>query len=382
MRLVLVTETFPPEVNGVAHTLERWVVAFESRGHAVRVIRPRQALESWAADRTLSLPLPFYPELRLGLAGRENIALFLSQFGADLVHIATEGPLGWAALLAGKRLGLPVATSFHTNFDHYSDHYRLGFLKPIVWRYLRWFHNQAAVTLVPSEGTRRRLLQAQFRRVEIWSRGVDCRAFHPSKRDVLLRESLGLKPEDVLLLYVGRLAPEKNLTVLVSAFQAARQPFALQSRQLCLAMVGSGPMACWLKQQNTRGVLFAGLQRGESLARWYASADLFVFPSRSETFGNVVMEAMASGLPVVAFDSPGVNEQVVHGSTGLILEGDAELPEAIRLLSGDPGVRALLGRNARRSAEKRAWEPIFDSLEQRYELLIRRHRTKTGEKAA
>jgi glycosyltransferase involved in cell wall biosynthesis len=376
MRLVLVTETFPPEVNGVAHTLQRWVEAFAGRGHAVRVIRPRQALESSAADRTLSLPLPFYPELRFGLAGRQNIALFLSQFGADLVHIATEGPLGWAALLAGKGLRLPVATSFHTNFDHYADHYRLGFLKPIVRRYLRWFHNQAAVTLVPSEGTRRRLLTAQFRRVEIWSRGVDCRVFHPSKRDILLRQSLGLKADDVLLLYVGRLAPEKNLAVLVSAFQAAQQQLAGQGRQLRLAMVGSGPMVRWLKQQNTPGVLLAGLQRGESLAHWYASADLFVFPSRSETFGNVVMEAMASGLPVVAFDSPGVNEQVVHAGSGLILERDAELPQAIRLLSDDPGARALLGRNARRSAEKRAWEPIFDSLEQRYQLLIHHHRTK------
>src|SRR6516165_6563020 len=140
MRLVLVTETFPPEVNGVAHTLERWVGAFEGRGHGVRVIRPRQAVEAPAADRTLSLPLPFYPELRFGLATREDITLLLSQFGTDLVHIATEGPLGWAALLAGKKLGFPVATSFHTNFDHYADHYRIGFFKPIVWRYLRWFH--------------------------------------------------------------------------------------------------------------------------------------------------------------------------------------------------------------------------------------------------
>jgi glycosyltransferase involved in cell wall biosynthesis len=382
MRLVLVTETFPPEVNGVAHTLQRWVEAFEGRGHAVRVIRPRQALESRAADRTLSLPLPFYPELRFGLASRENIAMLLSRFGADLVHVATEGPLGWAALLTGKKLGLPVATSFHTNFDHYSDHYRIGFLKPIVWRYLRWFHNQAAVTLVPSEGTRRRLLTARFRRVEIWTRGVDCLTFHPAKRDILLRQSLGLKPDDVLLLYVGRLAPEKNLAVLASAFQVAREQLAGQGRQLRLAMVGGGPMARWLEQQNISGLLLGGLQRGDSLARWYASADLFVFPSRSETFGNVVMEAMASGLPVVAFNSPGVNEQVVHRSNGLIVEMNAELAEAIRLLSDDPRVRALLGHNARRSAEKRAWEPIFDFLEQRYKLLIRGHRIKMAEKAA
>jgi glycosyltransferase involved in cell wall biosynthesis len=377
MRLALVTETFPPEINGVAHTLARWVEAFESRGHTVRVIRPRQPFEGWTAERTLGLPLPFYPDLRFGLASRAALVRLLRHFDADLVHIATEGPLGWAALMAGRELGLPVATSFHTNFDHYLSHYRLGFLRPFVWRYLRWFHNQAAVTLVPSEGTRRRLLQARFRRVEIWSRGVDCRAFHPWKRDILLRQALGLRPDDVLLLYVGRLAPEKNLTVLLGAVKALRERFGTGDRQLRLALVGGGPLARWLAEQNLPAVLLPGLQRGESLARWYASADLFVFPSRSETFGNVVMEAMASGLPVVAFDSPGVNEQVVHGKTGLIVSATPELVEAIDLLSHEPQRRACMSKNARSAAESRAWEPIFDSLEQRYELLLRTHGTRT-----
>ena len=206
--------------------------------------------------------------------------------------MATEGPLGWAAVVAAATVGVPVASSFHTNFDQYLRHYSLGGFQRLAWAYLRWFHNQTAVTLVPTESTRQRLLADGIERVEVWSRGVDAEHFHPRHRDNDLRGSLGLKPDDVLLLYVGRLALEKNLPALISAFaRLRRQKFG---HRVVLGLVGDGPLTNSLRAQQPADVHFAGAQHGAALARWFASADVFAFPSLTETFGNVVLEAQAS----------------------------------------------------------------------------------------
>lgn len=367
MRLLLVTETFPPEVNGVARTLGHWLRAFEQRGHAVRVVRPRQPGEPAAPERTPSLPLPCYPEVRFGVPHPGQVARALTDCQPDLVHVATEGPLGWSALRACGRLGLPVVTSFHTNFDQYLGYYGFGLLREPCRKYLRWFHNRTAVTLVPSAAARRRLLDLGVRRVEVWTRGVDAEAFHPRWREPALRQALGLGPDDLLLLYVGRLAPEKNLGELLAAFQSLRRRLPpLGAATVRLALIGGGPLLSRLRHLRRPGLLLPGVQRGTALARWYASADLFVFASRSETFGNVVLEAMASGLPVVACDSSGVNEQVVDGQTGLLVPAGHDLADALLHLCADRALRQEMGAAARREAEQHAWEPIFDALEQRY----------------
>ena len=223
LRLTLVTETFSPEVNGVARTLHRWVEGFRARGHHVQVIRPRQHSEGPLPERVLGLPLPLYPQMRFGVASPLRLRKILERSSPDLVHVATEGPLGLAALMAAAALGLPVASSFHTNYDHYLNHYCLGCLEMPLLAYLRWFHNQTAVTLAPSRATQQRLRADGVRRVEIWSRGVDGRTFHPRHRDRTFRASLGLGPNDPLLLYVGRLAAEKNLPALLGAFTRLRQ---------------------------------------------------------------------------------------------------------------------------------------------------------------
>ena len=210
-----------------------------------------------SAERVLGLPLFCYPQLRFGVASPVRLRTILERFGPDVVHVATEGPLGWAALMAAGSLGLPVASSFHTNYDHYLNHYGLGGLEYLLFAYLRWFHNRTAVTLVPSEATRRRLLADGMQRVEIWSRGVDGQAFHPRHRDPALRESLGLGPDDPLLLYVGRLAPEKNLPALLAAFARLRQrlPSPLADR-VRLAVVGDGPLLDAFRAGQPPAVLF------------------------------------------------------------------------------------------------------------------------------
>ncbi|HZY86673.1 MAG TPA: glycosyltransferase family 1 protein, partial [Gemmataceae bacterium] len=314
LRLTLVTETFPPEVNGVARTLGRWVEAFRARGHCVAVVRPRQRGQPPAPGQVHGLPLPFYPGLRFGVAGPPRLRRLFAERAPDLIHVATEGPLGWATLLAAASLGVPVASSFHTNFDHYLGHYGVGTLRSVAFAYLRWFHNRTAVTLVPSVATRRRLKAGGVRRVRLWPRGVDAQAFHPRHRDPELRRALGVEDGAPLLLYVGRLAAEKNLEALLAAFARLRQG----RPRLRLALVGDGPLAEDLRRRQSLGVVLAGVQRGAALSRWYASGDVFAFPSCSETFGNVVLEAQASGLPVVGFDCQGVNERVTPGRDGLL----------------------------------------------------------------
>jgi len=379
LRLTLVTETYPPEVNGVARTLERWVQAFEERGHTVHVIRPRQVGEPPAANLVRGQPLPFYPQVRVGIATPLRLLGLFRRQQPDLLHIATEGPLGLSALLAACWLRIPVASSFHTNFDHYASHYGLFGLGKLGFQYLRWFHNCTEVTLVPSLATRARLLISGVQRVEIWSRGVDSELFHPRHRDPELRRSVGLGPDDLLLLYVGRLAPEKNLPVLLQAFAKLRQslPAPLTDR-VRLALVGAGPLSESLASAVPPGVVLAGMHQGLSLSRWYASADLFVFPSQSETFGNVVLEAQASGLAVVGFDCQGVNEQVIPEENGLLVPPESDLVPAIRRLCLDTAFRRRCALAARRRAENLGWKPIFDSLEQRYYHVLESHAARSA----
>jgi glycosyltransferase involved in cell wall biosynthesis len=364
---VLVTETYPPEVNGVARTLGRWVEAFRSRGHAVRVVRPRQPGETPAEDRIHGVALPFYQQVRFGVAGPLKMGQLLQRLAPDLIHVATEGPLGWSALMAASWLGVPVASSFHTNFDHYAAHYGFFGVERLAFAYLRWFHNLTQVTLVPSQATRQRLLRDGVERVEIWSRGVDAKTFSPAHRDEALRRSLGLEPADPLLVYVGRLAPEKNLTTLLQAFERLRGLTSPEQRdRLKLALVGAGPLSGAIENARQPGVVLAGEQHGAELSRWYASGDVFAFPSLSETFGNVVLEAQASGLPVVGFDCQGVNEQVTPEVHGLLVPTGEDLAPALSRLCEDADARRRMGAFARAKAERQDWKPIFDELEQRY----------------
>jgi glycosyltransferase involved in cell wall biosynthesis len=256
-------------------------------------------------------PVPRYPGLRFGLPAGRRLAARWGAQRPDAVYIATEGPLGWSALRAARRLGIPAATGFHTRFDDYMGQYGAGFLSPWVFAWLRRFHNRGAATLVPTRELHDQLAQQGFRHVQRLGRAVDTRRFHPGWRDAALRAHWGLGDEDLALLYVGRLAAEKNLPLLARAYHAlrARRPGTR------LVVVGDGPARAQLLELVPDAV-FAGVRRDDDLARHFASADLFVFPSRSETFGNVILEAMASGLPVVAFDYGATREHLADGAHG------------------------------------------------------------------
>ncbi len=366
LRIALVTETYPPEINGVAMTLGKAVEALRLRGHEIHLIRPRQSGESQTEGLVAAFPLFFYPQVRLGWAWPQLIRQWLHAWRIEVVHIATEGPLGCAALLAARQLQLPVVTSFHTNFDQYFHWYGIPFLRHSAESYLRYFHNATRQTLVPSQGTLTRLSEQGFVDLKIWGRGVDTQRFHPQRRDDLLRRAFSADPDALVLLYVGRLAKEKNLPPLLSAFTNLRKnhPGAI------LILVGDGPLRAEISRLESEGVYCVGSKCGEDLARWYASADLFCFPSCSETFGNVVLEAQASGLPIIAYDCPGVSEQVQNNVHGLLLPRDSDWKAPLQRLYADQQARHAFGKAGRLRAESQSWTRSFDVLEAAYQQQI------------
>lgn len=367
LRVAVVTETYPPEVNGVAMTLARIVEGLQRRNHRVQLIRPRQhATETPALNVQLEevlsqgLAIPRYQGLRIGLPAKQALFRLWSLKRPDVVHIATEGPLGWSALSAAVKLKLPVSTGFHTNFHSYSEHYGVGFLKKPIAVYLRKFHNKALATLVPTEDLRRELAIQGFENLCVVSRGVDTRLFSPARRSSQLRRDWGTADGEPVALYVGRIAPEKNLKVVVEAFAAMR----VRLPQARLVMVGDGPERAALAARYPQ-IVFAGTRTGEDLAAHYASADIFLFPSLTETFGNVTLEAMASGLAVVAYDYAAAQQYLAHGRSGLLAPFD-DAEAFVRLasaLAADPGRVALLRAQARASAERIDWDNVFDDFE-------------------
>ncbi|MEW5903653.1 MAG: glycosyltransferase family 1 protein [Pseudomonadota bacterium] len=367
LSIALVTETYVPEVNGVAITIGRMVHGLLKRGHRIHMIRPRQGKQdapkaegTYSETLVAGMPIPGYPELKSGLPAKNLLLKLWRGQRPDVVHIATEGPLGWSALSAARKLKLPVSTDFHTNFHNYTQHYGIGLLKKPIAAYLRHFHNKAACTLVPTASLQQQLEHEGYQNVLVVSRGVDAELFHPAKRDSALRASWHADDDTPVVMLVSRLAPEKNLHVVVQAYEQMRKLNPL----LRLVMVGDGPARAELERQHPH-IIFAGMQTGEALARHYASGDIFLYPSVTETYGNVTVEAMASGLATIAFDYAAAQQHIQHDVNGLLAsfaDNDAFIAEA-RTLAGDlPRIRRL-GSAARATVEQLTWDHIMGQME-------------------
>lgn len=345
MRIEIVTETWPPEVNGVARTVCELVVHLRALGHRVGLVRPRQACDGGGAPREEELlvrasALPRYPGLRVGWPCGAALARRWRAARPDAIYVATEGPLGWSALRAARALGIPVASGLHTRFDDYAAHYGFASLRPLALALMRRFHNAADATLVPTEDLRAQLVAHGFLRVARHARGVATELFDPRRRNDGTRRGWGLEPGELAVLHVGRLAAEKNLALALEAFAAirARLPRAR------LVWVGDGPARGTIG--SGAGEVVCGTLRGEALATHYASADLLLFPSLSETWGNVTAEALASGLPVVAYDYGAAHELVQDGVCGrLAAPGDAAgfVAAALALASDRAGLESMRG---------------------------------------
>ncbi len=377
MRLTLVTETFPPEVNGVAMTLGRLVAGLAHRGHQVQVVRPRQLHEASRLPDdppvqsivVPGLPLPRYPGLRFGLPCGRRLRAAWEHQRPQVVHIATEGPLGISARRTAERLRIPTTSSFHTNFHSYGRHYGYGLLLKPMLAHLRRLHNRTGCTMVPSKDVQETLTAAGFARVEVLSRGVDQHLFNPRRRSIELRQRWGVDDHDLVVLYVGRLAPEKNIALTVKAFTRIKA----QRPDARLVLVGDGPARAGLAQQVPDAV-FAGMRRGEDLGAHYASGDLFLFGSTTETFGNVITEAMASGLAVVAYNYAAAREHIRDGVNGkaVAFNDESAFLHAAEELARDDAQRQQLASAAALTGAGISWDAVIDRFAQLLEAAVER----------
>ncbi|HKY01838.1 MAG TPA: glycosyltransferase family 1 protein [Burkholderiales bacterium] len=367
LRIAVVTETYPPEVNGVARTIGMMVEGLLERGHFIQLIRPRQHRHDEGDKRAgletllkASIPLPKYQELRMGLPAKRALMAAWRIRRPDVVQVVTEGPLGSSALAAAKRLGVPVISEFHTNFHTYSKHYGFGFLMPVVAAYLKRLHNRGDRTLVPTEEMKERLRTVGYRHLDVVGRGIDAETFHPGRRNEGLRTEWQADARDPVVLHVGRLAPEKNLRLFVESVCAMH----VVNPKLRVVMVGDGPERGPLQAAHPEFV-FSGMRLGIDLATHYASADLFLFPSQTETFGNVTTEAMASGLAILAYDYAAAGQYLSHRESGLLAPygNAAAFVELAQEMVASPGARERMGRNAAQLAQTLTWPRVIDQLE-------------------
>jgi len=358
VRLAIVTETYVPDVNGVANSLRQLLQAMDPEQVKIQIIRTRPRQE-WVPEHDevwcRGVTIPMYPDLQLGLPARRKVRRVWESFQPDIVYIATEGPLGMSALKEARRRNIPVLSAFHTNFHRYSSFYGLGWIKTLTLNWLRHFHNRTEMTIVPADEVAVTLRDEGFRNVQVLSHGVDCHLFHPRRRSLALRDCWQADENTRVLLYVGRIAAEKNIPLAIRSWQS----LLAQGEEVRLVMVGDGPMREEL-QQEYPDIVFAGVQTGEMLARYFASADIFLFPSQTETFGLVTLEAMASGLTVAAFPLAAAAIHIRNQDNGVLaasLTNDDFISAVNGILNQNV---AEMRTNARLQAESASWESIAE----------------------
>ncbi|MEM7789986.1 MAG: glycosyltransferase family 1 protein [Verrucomicrobiota bacterium] len=364
MKIALITETFPPEVNGVAMTNQRLVRGLIERGHKLFLVKPRRS-DSRASDHenleiceVFGVPIPNYAGLKFGLPGPGTLRDYFQTVCPDVVHVATEGPLGFSALKAARRLQIPVTSTFHTNFQDYCADYGAAFLKKRVLDYLRWFHNQCELTTVPDPDLLKQLETAGINNLKVLGRGADTRLFSPTKRSAKLRATWGAPDYATpVAVYVGRAAAEKDIPLALEAWLGARKAIP----NLKMVVVGDGPVRKKLEKEWPE-VYFAGMRYDEDLAAHYASADIFIFGSTSETFGNVVIEAMSSGLAVLTYDYAAGRQFIRDGVNGFLAPyGDREAfcRVATHIAGNFPSLQKIR-LAARATAETYPWSGTID----------------------
>jgi len=384
MRIAIITENFLPKLDGVTRTLAMLLEHLQWAGHQALVLGPESGMEQYASAEvigTRGLPLPFYPELKFNFF-RPLFMRRLHEFQPDVIHLVDPVVLGAAGLAAARILKKPLISSYHTNLAAYCRYFGFSSLTEPMWAYNRFIHNHCSVTYCPSPSTARMLHTKGFQHLRIWPRGVDTTLFHPRRRSAELRTSWlqCRKPSDdkVVILYVGRVSWEKNLRLLSQAYR-------LMDHERChLVIVGDGPAYGEMQQELADlGVTFTGYLRGEALATAYASADVFAFPSYTETFGQAVLEAMASGLPVAGLLSEGVCDLVTDGWTGFLFDvkGISEekqvtgYRENLTYRINNHDVRAAMGQFTSIEAQQHSWHEAMKCLFQGYNEVGRSTRT-------
>jgi glycosyltransferase involved in cell wall biosynthesis len=392
MRVLYCTDTYPPQMNGVSVVTATSVDGLTRLGWTCAVAAPRyppalhqtwsrEYLDGAGAGEVYSFPsmaMPLYPEVRLSRPRVASLERLIHHFCPDLVHCETEFGIGRAGKAAARRAGVPVVSSYHTDFARYSEAYGAGWLSGIVRRYIARFHRTSRRIYTPSTVARQELLPLGLTDVEVWGRGVDTELFHPGRRSEAMRAALGMGSRYTFL-YVGRLAPEKRADQVIDAFRLASQ--VLPRGVIHLVIAGTGPREAELRATAPPGVSFIGLlDRRSRLPDLYANCDAFVFASVTETLGLVVLEAMASGLPVVAVAAGGVRDHLRDGRNGIACrEGDVQgMAAAMVRIATEWGLSRRLAHGARKSVEALSWDREIERLDRSYREVIEETRATNG----
>lgn len=378
LRIIIVTGNYNHVPDGVSLTLNRLVSYLESVGMDVLVVAP--TIDNPPIDHAgrlvtvNSFSLPGRKEYRISLGLQEEVQKEIIRFKPDLMHIATPDLTGWRSLLFAEEYGIPVVSSYHTHFTSYLEYYKLKWAEPIIWGYLRWFYNNCLHTYVPSHSMIEELTRQGIKcKLNLWARGIDVDRFNPAKRDIDWRRSVGIADDDILVSFVSRLVWEKEMETLRSTFIDLMKI----NPKIKTVIVGDGPAGEALR--NTMpDTTFMGYQSGNELARMYASSDIFMFPSITETFGNVTLEAMASGVPAVVANAQGNNSLVMNNFNGFLVT-PRDIPEFVRQINKIATNRELhqkMSANALEFARSFTWDNIFTGLVNHYREAILLHHTR------
>lgn len=361
MKIALFSDTYNPQINGVTNTLGRLTGYFTDNDIEYKVFVPRYNNDTdLCTERFYSLKFFLYPECRLALPNVFRISQTLSEFKPDIIHLMTEFNMGITGLYFGRKFNIPTISSYTTNFSQYTDYYKLDFLKQPIWDYMRWFHNQSKITLCPSNEAQKLLNRHGISRTGIFSRGIDSKRFNSGYRNHSLRQKLGIDNKKVFL-YVGRVSIEKDLDILCESYKLIKEKY---KEGTALIITGDGPYMEKCKGIFPRDTIFTGFKTGTELSELYASSDIFVCPSSTETFGNVVLEAMTSGLAVIGADAGGIREIIDHKHNGLkFKEKDAaDLFHQMTELLENKELENALKANGIYFGNSRSWDKIIGGL--------------------
>ena len=373
MKIAIFTDTFLPQINGVTNTLNHLLSYLEKSDIEYIVFAPEddsKEREVYNIERFFSIKFFLYPECRIAFPNSFRVNSILQDFNPDAIQLMSEFNVGLAGLKYGKKYNIPTISNYTTNFSQYLNYYKLDMLNDPVWNYMRWFHNQNDLTLCPSEEIKTLLKNNGIINTSIFSRGIDLSKFNPNHKNYKFREEFNLNNK-LVFLYVGRVAPEKDLDTLINSYNKIHNKY---KEKIALIITGDGPYLDKCKNELPKDTIFIGFKKGDALSEIYASSDIFVFPSSTETFGNVVLEAMASGIPVIGADAGGVKNIITHRETGLKFKpkNSQELTLMMEELIEKRELREKLKAEALNMVSHKSWNKIFDNLLGNYEDIILR----------
>lgn len=371
MKVAIFTDSFYPQINGVAKTLGKLVEYMEMKGIQYRIFAPAFENDE-STDNVIrfnSFKFILYPQCRLSLPKYASVKRELQLFQPDIIHVVTEFNLGLMGLKYAKNHNIPLVSFYETNIPEYLKYYHLKFLENKSWSFFKWFHSSCDKSYCPSSSTKNLLRSKGLKNIDVWERGIEINNFSPDYRDEEYRKSMNLEGKTVFL-YVGRISPEKDLNVFI---EVAKRLNLEYMDKIHFLVVGDGPSLKKLKKEVPENVTFTGFIKGPRLAKIYASSDVFLFPSATETLGYVVLEAMASGLPVICCTEGGVADNLVDGYNGIACreKNVEDFYHAAESVIKNENLRHTLSRNARSFVMTKDWYNACEKLIRCYEEVIR-----------